>query len=254
MSSTNFTVMVADNQSYTNSLGMVFKLIPSGTFMMGSPSGEASRYSDEGPPHEVTLTKSFYLQSTEVTQGQWQAVMGSNPSFFVNCGATCPVEQASWNDVQKFIIAMNANGQVKYRLPTEAEWEYAARAGTATVYSFGESASQLGDYAWFGDNASAKTHSVATKLANPWGLYDMHGNVFEWVSDWYNDYTPTAKSDPIGPASGNAHIFRGGSWLEDARGASWFTYASESRSAYRDYLYPDQKYGHLGFRLSVVLP
>ena len=156
---------------FVNSLGMNFVAIAAGTFTMGSPDNEADRGSDEGPQHQVTLTKGFYMQTTEVTQGQWEAVMGSNPSHFSNSSLSCngydyscpgagmntgndaPVKNVSWDDVQNFIIAMNNRGEGTYRLLTEAEWEYSARAGTTTAYSFGVDNSQLSDYAWHGNNS-----------------------------------------------------------------------------------------------------
>ncbi|MBF0342253.1 MAG: tandem-95 repeat protein, partial [Magnetococcales bacterium] len=164
-------------EDFSNALGMSFKPIPMGKFTMGSATNETGRSVNEGSQHAVTLTRSFYLQSTEVTQGQWKTVMGSNPAHFSKCGDTCPVEQVSWDDIQLFLAKMNARGEGTYRLPTEAEWEYAARAGSSTAYFFGDDATRLGDYAWDTDNALAKTHPVGDKLPNPYGLYDMTGNV-----------------------------------------------------------------------------
>ncbi|MBF0339879.1 MAG: SUMF1/EgtB/PvdO family nonheme iron enzyme [Magnetococcales bacterium] len=192
----------------TNSLGMTFKLIPSGTFLMGSPPNEGW---DDKPQHTVTISKAFYIQTTEATQGQWKAVMTSNPSSFPACGDNCPVESMSWNGVQTFIANLNAKGEGIYRLPTEAEWEYAARAGTSTTYSWGASwGSYNTSYAWF---AQSTPKPVATKLPNPWGLYDMHGNVWELVSDWYASYSSDAQIDPLGPSSGSNRTIRGGGWL-----------------------------------------
>ncbi|MBF0627379.1 MAG: SUMF1/EgtB/PvdO family nonheme iron enzyme [Magnetococcales bacterium] len=213
------TVMInALASEVTNSLGMTFKRIPSGTFTMGSPSGETNHESDE-VQHQVTISRAFYMQTTEITQGQWRAVMGSNPSYFSSCGDTCPVEQVSWNDLQDFISQLNSRGEGRYRLPTEAEWEYAARSGTTTAYSFGNSSSNLSDYAWWGcnngGNSECKTHPVAQKLPNLWGLYDMHGNVWEWISDRYESYTSSAVTDPH-VYSGPRGVFRGGSWANVA--------------------------------------
>ncbi|MBW2633820.1 MAG: SUMF1/EgtB/PvdO family nonheme iron enzyme, partial [Deltaproteobacteria bacterium] len=203
--------------SYTNSFDMTFNLIPAGTFTMGSPTGELGRYSDE-TEHEVTLTQSFYMQTTEVTQGQWQAVMGSNPSSFDSCGSDCPVEMVSWNDIQIFLSNLNAIGEGTYRLPTEAEWENTARAGSITALangnisvtdcSYDENLDALG---WYCYNSNSATHIVAQKIANDWGLYDMHGNVYEWCQDWYGAYPSTPVTDPTGSASGSERVIRGGS-------------------------------------------
>ena len=155
--------------------------ISPGTFMMGSPSSEPKRDSDE-QQHKVTLTKGVYIGVTEITQSQWKAIMGNNPSYFK--GDNLPVEQVSWNDCQEFIRKLNLQeGGNKYRLPTEAEWEYTCRAGTTTRFCFGDSESRLGDYAWYSSNSSSKTHPVSRKKPNVWGLYDMHGNVWEWCED-----------------------------------------------------------------------
>ncbi|NGZ07727.1 MAG: SUMF1/EgtB/PvdO family nonheme iron enzyme [Magnetococcales bacterium] len=215
----------------SNSVGMFFRQIPAGTFTMG---GEGHT------PHQVTISRSFYMQVTEITQGQWRDVMGNNPSYFSSCGDTCPVEQVSWDDLQTFITRLNARGEGTYRLPTEAEWEYAARAGTTTAYSFGESESNLGNYGWYDGNSSNQTHPVAQKLPNPWGLYDMHGNVWEWVLDWYGSFESSAVTDPQGPSSGSYRVFRGGGW--------YFNPVS-LRSAGRADYDPGLHYGHIGARL-----
>lgn len=182
---------------------------------MGSSSGKDSYVGDPAPPHSVTVSKAFYIGTTEVTQGQWYAVSGINPSHFSSCGDTCPVEMVSWNDIQTFLTTLNAKGEGLYRLPTEAEWEYAARAGTTGPYSYDESNRRL--YAWYGganadSNSSYSTHPVATKLPNPWGLYDMHGNVSEWVQDWEGPYTSSPVIDPRGAEEGTKRVNRGGSW------------------------------------------
>ncbi|MCE2486014.1 MAG: formylglycine-generating enzyme family protein [Desulfurellaceae bacterium] len=223
---------------------MEFVLIEPGTFEMGSPETEAWRVSDERL-HRVMLSQPFYLGKYEVTQGQWQAVMGSNPSLFA-CGATCPVENVSWEDTQAFIAALNRQeGVEKYRLPTEAEWEYAARAGTQTAYHFGDDASQLGAYAWYGDNVDYENliHPVGQKRPNAWGLYDMHGNVQEWVQDWYGGYPHGAVTDPRGPSSGARRVDRGGSWFNSAR---------QCRAADRGDSSPGYRNGDLGFRLARI--
>ena len=190
--------------------------IESGTFTMGSPSSETDRDSDEGPQHEVTISQGFYLGQYEITQAQWESVMGRNPSTFI--GPNRPVETLSWNEVQAFIHRLNETaGDSLYRLPTEAEWEYAARAGTTTRWSYGDEERQLGDYAWYFSNDKPDgTKEVGTKLPNPWGLYDMHGNVFEWCQDWYgeNYYDSSPSVDPSGPSTGSFlaqfKVLRGG--------------------------------------------
>ena len=231
--------------TYANGLGQTFSLIPAGTFTMGSPPDEPGRYGDE-TQHQVTLTQPFYMQTTEVTQAQWETVMGSNPSYFSGC-PTCPVEGVSWNDVQEFIIKMNVRGEGTYSLPTEAQWEYAARAGSTTAfYNGGITALTWGDpnldaIGWYCYNSSSMTHPVAQKIPNAWGLYDMSGNVGEWCSDWYGIYSSSAVTDPTGPSSGSSRVIRGGSWYE---------YARECRSAYRgEYYSPDSSRSWIGFRL-----
>jgi len=177
---------------HTNSIGMKFTLIPVGEFMMGSEEFKWSR-----PVHSVKIQTSFYLGIYQVTQREWKAIMGNNPSEFN--GNDLPVESISWNEVQDFIKKLNEKeGTNKHRLPTEAEWEYAARAGTTTRYSFGDDDSKLGEYAWYSENSGDKTHPVGKKGANPWGLYDVHGNVWEWVQDpWHDTYNGA-------PADGSA--------------------------------------------------
>jgi formylglycine-generating enzyme required for sulfatase activity len=199
-------------KTVTNSIGMKFVLIPAGSFMMGSLSGLASR--DEAPPHRVRISRSFYMQTTEVTQDQWRAVMGNNPSYFGGSGAL-PVESVSYPQALEFIRRLNRRERTtRYRLPTEAEWEYACRAGTTTNYSFGNSSTVLGAYAWYDHNSRGTTHPVARKRPNPWGLYDMSGNVWEWCADWYGRdyYRKSPSTDPQGPASGQWRVLRGGAW------------------------------------------
>jgi len=236
--------MPSPDKTVTNSLGMKFVRIPAGSFMMGSPEDEPGRESDE-IQHRVTLTQDFYMQTTEVTQGQWQAVMGENPSYFKNCGTDCPVESVSWDDVQEFIKKLNQRGEGMYRLPTEAEWEYGARAGSQQAFANGdisktgcEHDSNLDAMGWYCGNSGvtyegcynasswggascAGTHPVAQKNSNSFGLYDMHGNVWEWCQDWYGDYTnadaSAAATDPAGAASGSIRVLRGGSWSRNAR-------------------------------------
>ncbi|MEA3427924.1 MAG: formylglycine-generating enzyme family protein [Thermodesulfobacteriota bacterium] len=197
--------------------------ISPGTFMMGSPSNEQKRYSDERQ-HRVTLKKGFYMGATEVTQKQWKAVMGNNPSKFK--GDDLPVEQVSWNDCREFIRKLNRQeGGNKYRLPTEAEWEYACRAGSKTRFCFGASDSRLGDYAWYGSNSSSNTHPVSRKKPNAWELYDMHGNVWEWCQDWKGGYPSGHVTDPEGPPSGSDRVLRGGSWGSFA----WYLRSADRR-------------------------
>ena len=223
----------------SNSLGMEFVWIEPGTFMMGSPSSKFGRDDDERQ-HRVILTKGFYMQTTEVTQGQWKAIMGNNPSDFSNCGDNCPVETVFWDDVQAFIRKLNSRTGGSYRLPTEAEWEYAARAGRSTRFCFGYSDSGLSSYAWHDGNSGGKTHAVGQKQPNAWGLYDMHGNVWEWCADWYGDYPSGSVTDPEGPSSGSGRVFRGGSWGLNAQ---------YCRSAFRGWHVPDIRNRALGFRL-----
>ena len=245
MASVIVTVSVTDvdaaPETHTNSIGMKFVLIPSGSFMMGADLNFEDGSKDETPQHSVTISKSFYLGRYEVTQQQWVKVMGSNPSKFK--GRTKPVEQVSWDDVQRFIKKLNAkeNGRY-YRLPTEAEWEYACRAGTTGAYSFGDDVDQVGGYGWFDGNSGDKTHPVGQKKPNSWGLHDMHGNVWEWVQDVYKNtaYDSHAASDPIYEGSGSYRVFRGGSWYYNAR---------ILRCANRLNNSPGYRNGNLGFRL-----
>jgi formylglycine-generating enzyme required for sulfatase activity len=227
----------ATGNTWRNSLGMEFVLVPAGQFMMGADKGD----DDEKPVHAVRLSKPFYLGQYEVTQGQWQAVMGSNPSRFRG-NPNLPVEQVTWEDVQAFMRKLNARESgTPYRLPTEAEWEYAARAGTTTDYSFGDDPRLLGEYAWYAENAERKTHPVGQKKANTWGLYDMHGNVWEWVQDWYSKPYPSGSvTDPQGPASGAVRVYRGGSWI---------THARNCRVSYRNDQAPGGRVVYVGFRL-----
>jgi len=226
----------------TNSTGMNFAYIRPGSFMMGSPVNESGRYDDE-KQHRVTLTKGFYIQVTEVTQGQWKAIMGNNPSYFSDCGDNCPVEKVSWNDAQTFISKLNRKeGGSRYRLPTEAEWEYAARAGSTTRFCFGKNKYGLPEYAWYDSRSGRKTHPVAQKQSNAWGLYDMHGNVWEWCQDWSGDYPSDSVTDPTGPSSGSLRVSRGGSWHHRRR---------HCRSASRGGSRPAYRGNILGFRLAL---
>jgi formylglycine-generating enzyme required for sulfatase activity len=224
--------------------------IKPGSFIMGSPSGEAGRFDDE-VQHKVTLTHGYWLGKYEVTQGQYEELTGMNPSYFP--GPNLPVEQVSWDDAQEFMNKLNdreeAAGRLPagwiYRFPTEAEWEYAARAGTTTAYSFGDDGGALGKYAWYEDNSGEQTHEVGLKDPNPWGLYDMYGNVYEWCADWYEDYPVGDATDPTGPDAdtGWGRVFRGGGCYADLRSC---------RSALRISLGPIARYNSLGFRVVAV--
>jgi formylglycine-generating enzyme required for sulfatase activity len=220
---------------HTNSIGMKFTLIPAGKFMMGSEKFKWSR-----PVHSVKIQTSFYLGIYQVTQREWKAIMGNNPSEFN--GNDLPVESISWNEVQDFIKKLNEKeGTNKHRLPTEAEWEYAARAGTTTRYSFGDDDSKLGEYAWYSENSGNKTHPVGKKKENRWGLYDVHGNVWKWVQDEWHDTYNGAQDDGSARENG-IDTYRN-------RGGSWFNYAWNCRSASRNYDVPGYRYLDLGFRL-----
>ena len=224
------------------SVDMWFVSIPSGTFMMGSPSSDVYGRDEEKPQHVARFEIGFYLGKYEVTQKQWEAVMGSNPSAFA--GENRPVEQVSWNDAQEFVQRLNAaTGDSLYRLPTEAEWEYACRAGTTTRWSFGDSDSELGDHAWYTDNSNDEvTADIGTRLANPWGLFDMYGNVMEWCLDWYSStyYAVSFTTAPLGPDLGTNRVVRGAGYLND-----WLS----TRTAYRVGLSPDTRGSDVGFRL-----
>lgn len=230
-----------ENETFINTIDMEFVLIQSGEFDMGSPANETGRNDNEGPVHHVMISKAFYLGKYEVTQKQWHEIMGDNPSQFK--GDDLPVESVSWNDVQEFIKKFNKKESTdKYRLPSEAEWEYAARAGTTTRYSFGDDDSKLGEYAWYSENSGDKTHPVGKKGANPWGLYDVHGNVWEWVQDeWHKTYNGA-------PADGSTWE-DGVSAYRVLRGGGYFRYAMVSRSAARSLDFPVTCSSTSGFRL-----
>lgn len=214
-----------------------FALIPAGSFQMGS----TYRYPDEQPVHTVTITRAFYLQKTEVTQAQWRSVMNSNPSCFGECGETCPVECVDWDDVQAFLERLNEQDPGwSYRLPTEAEWEYAARANATGEWA---GSGVLDEMGWYKGNSENRSWPVAQKPANAWGLYDVHGNVWEWVEDWHS-YTYYAESpvvDPVGPDTGQFRVMRGGSWR---------SLVDETRLACRFSGWPWDKGPNLGFRVA----
>ena len=222
-----------------NSIGMELVRIPAGEFMMGSDSDRP----DEKPLHQVVISKPFYLGKYEVTQAQWQEIMGANPSHFKG-DPNRPVERVSWTMVQEFISKLNAReGHSLYRLPTEAEWEYAARAGSTTKYYFGDDDALLGQYAWYNKNDKGATHPVGQLKPNAWGLYDMMGNVWEWVQDWRGPYIAGQQVDPQGPPTGNARGYRGGGWGYPH---------IRCRVAFRSYDSPNYVYGTHGFRLAMT--
>jgi len=225
-------------------INLYFQHIPSGTFQMGSPDTEPMRGGDEGPVHEVAITEDFYFGTFEVTQAQWEKVMGDNPAIFqtLETSPTHPVEYVSWNDCQAFIAKLNAMDMGKFRLPTEAEWEYACRAGTTTAYFWGDEMAKNGssDYAWANSRSFARTNPVGMKKPNPWGLYDISGNVWEWCGDWFGPYEEGRQTDPQGPDSGKMKVFRGG---------SWYDFYESHRSANRHKHAPDEHYTAIGMRL-----
>ena len=253
------TIQIGENVS------MKLALIPAGKFMMGSPDSEKGHLLRESPQHEVTISKPFYMGATEVTQAQYEAVMGTNPSHFK--GATNPVDMVSWNDATEFCKKLSEKTRQAVRLPTEAEWEYACRGGSKTAFCFGDAEEGLGDYAWYSANSGETTHPVGQKKPNAWGLYDMHGNVWEWCSDWFGEeYAAGQAADPAGPATGTLHGTSGGvvglviaeppgpekGSLRVLRGGGWFSlFPQYYRSAYRYGNLPDFRFFHFGFRVAV---
>ncbi len=247
MLSTNTTVSTATGSTLSGntitipvkdgiSIDMV--RVEAGTFTMGATAEMKEPYDDEKPTHRVTLTNDYYIGKYEVTQALWQAVMGNNPSSFK--GDNLPVEQVSWNDCQKFISQLNRITGKTFRLPTEAEWEYAARGGNKSRGYQYSGSNNLSDVAWYTDNSGYKTHTVGTKQPNELGIYDMSGNVLEWCQDWYGIYSSSSQINPTGATSGSDRVNRGGSWLYDAR---------DSRSSYRYEIMPNCRIGSLGVRL-----
>jgi len=276
------------NEYIKNSIGIKLVLIKNGTFLMGTPFVHEG-YSGNEIQHEVKISKNYYIGAFEVTQYQYEKVIGKNPSFFKNymCEnlhdeklivqknnntSNHPVEQVSWEDAVRFCERLSELPEEKkagrkYRLPTEAEWEYACRAGSKTAYSFGDMAysafvpglnfgySWIDEYAWYSEafhifhpggiscgNSDNQTHPVGRKKPNGWGLYDMHGNVWEWFSDWYGDYPKEAVTDPVGPKEGLGRIIRGGSWVSEP----WYC-----RSANRGVLHPEIQCRSYGFRVAL---
>jgi formylglycine-generating enzyme required for sulfatase activity len=247
-------VVAQSEKEITNSIGMKLVLIPKGTFLMGSPESDKEHQGDE-VQHEVMLSNDFFLGVTEVTQAQYQKVMGENPSYFQSDeiqgeSSNHPVEKVSWEDAVDFCKKLSELPEEKkagrvYRLPTEAEWEYACRAGSKSAYSFGDGVDSLDGNAWFKENSDRKTHPVGQKRPNAWGLYDMHGNVFEWCSDWYDDYPKDAVSDPTGSKEGSHRVYRGG---------SSYDVATNCRSASRYWIYASLRSRINGFRVALSSP
>jgi formylglycine-generating enzyme required for sulfatase activity len=221
-------------------------------FTLGSPASEQDRWDIEGPQTQVTITRGFWMGRYEVTQGEYQAVMGSNPSSFGG-DTNRPVENVSWSEATKYCGKLTARERAAgrlpagyvYRLPTEAEWEYACRAGTTTRFSYGDDPgySQLGNYAWYRSNSGKTTHAMGLKQPNARGLYDMHGNVWEWCLDWYGTYPGGSVTDPQGAGSGSYRVNRGGGWVN---------LAQVCRSARRRGLEPGARNYGLGFRAALV--
>jgi len=219
--------------------GMEFIFVKGGCFEMGDTFGDGDN--DEKPPHEVCVGN-FYMGKYEVTQGQWERIMGSNPSYFKS-GSNYPVEQVSWNDVQEFIRRLNQQSGKRFRLPTEAEWEYAARSGGKREKWSGTSSEyELGEYAWYNKNSGGRPNPVGQKRPNGLGLYDMSGNVWEWCQDWYDEdyYSRRVRDNPKGPDSGSSRALRGGSWLY---------YPVSIRVSFRGRYVPSNRNNYFGFRL-----
>ena len=231
---------ITPQQAELNKLINNMVYVSGGTFTMGATSEQGSdAWGDEKPTHSVTLS-SFYLCKYEVTQALWRAVMGNNPSNFK--GDNLPVEQVSWDDCQTFISRLNNLTGKNFRLPTEAEWEYAARGGNRSRGYKYSGSNKISDVAWYTDNSGSKTHPVGTKSPNELGLYDMSGNVYEWCSDWYGTYSSSSQTNPAGPSSGSSRVYRGGSWCGVARFC---------RSSRRNFDAPDDRNYFLGLRLAL---
>ncbi len=238
--------------SFRNSLATELVAVPAGIFTMGSPETESGRSANEGPQTQIAITHSFMIGKYEVSQAEYQAVVGTNPAFFQG-DTQRPIEEVSWQDATNFCALLTArdrqSGHISatafYRLPTEAEWEYAARAGSSSAYTFGDASTSLGDYAWFQDNASGMPHEVGAKQPNAWGLYDVCGNIWEFCSDWLGVYPGGFIVDPVGPTDGTLKVMRGGSWYSEPRAC---------RSAVRQGLPASVRYGDVGFRIVLYVP
>jgi formylglycine-generating enzyme required for sulfatase activity len=241
----------------SNTIGMKLVLIPAGEFLMGSPDPDTQAYGNEKPQRRVRITRPFYLGATPVTQGQYRLIVGTNPSSFKGA-EDLPVESITWHEAVAFCNTLSEREGLKpfyhsgsgahlggdgYRLPTEAEWEYACRTGSTTRFSFGDDEASLGEHAWFSGNSGSQTHPVGQKHPNAWGLYDMHGNVWEWCEDWYeaNYYAKSPDADPLCLSGASGHVVRGGCWSRAPRFA---------RSAYRVSGSPEARSDGLGFRLA----
>ncbi|MDR1165256.1 MAG: formylglycine-generating enzyme family protein [Deltaproteobacteria bacterium] len=234
---------LAAAEDIVNGVGMEFVPIPPGAFHMGADLNFEDGAKHETPRRQVTIARPFYLGKHEVTQGQWVAIMGDNPSRFK--GRDNPVDTVSWADAQAFLEKLNQRERKgRYRLPTEAEWEYSARAGTDTAYFFGDDSRALSAYAWHGEPSDiGSTRPVGGKNANPWGLFDIYGNVLEWAWDWFGEdyYASGPATDPTGPATGSARSIRG---------CAWPNVALYCRSAVRRWSSPDYRGDRLGFRVA----
>ena len=234
------TVANSDNISIPVKDGISIDMVrvEAGTFKMGATAEMKNPWVLEKPTHKVTLTNDYYIGKYEVTQALWQAVMGSNPSYFK--GDNLPVEQVSWNDCQEFLSKLNRITGKTFRLPTEAEWEYAARGGKKSRGCQYSGSNNLSDVAWYWDNSGSKTHAVGSKQSNELGIYDMSGNVWEWCQDWHGRYSKSSQTNPTGATSGSGRVSRGGCWIGDA---------GLCRSSYRSDDAPDDRNSDLGFRL-----
>jgi formylglycine-generating enzyme required for sulfatase activity len=222
--------------------------LPAGQFLMGSPDSDPDARDNEKPQHQVKVN-SFAIGKYPVTQAQYEAVMGTNPSRFQN-NPQNPVERVSWNDAQAFCQKLSRITGKTYRLPTEAEWEYACRAGTTTRYYFGDDANQLGDYAWYYRNSQGTTHPVGQKKPNAWGLYDMSGNVWEWCEDnWHDNYIGAPNDGTAWIDNDNRSQYR-----KCLRGGSWDDLPNSCRSANRDWYLPGYRNYYIGFRVACVSP
>jgi eukaryotic-like serine/threonine-protein kinase len=228
----------------TNTIGMKLVLIPAGEFLMGAPDSDKEAHKNARPQHRVRITRPFYLGAHEVTQGQYRAVTGTSPSIFEGSD-DLPVENVSWNDAIAFCTLLSEREGAGYRLPTEAEWEYACRAGSTSRYSFGDDASILGRFVWYSGNSGNTSHPVGRKQSNAWGLYDMHGNVWEWCSDWHGEYfyRRSPGTDPLGPKQAAIRVRRGGDWRAIPR---------DCQAAIRGGDAPGDRGDSLGFRLARV--